>query len=47
MEVMFMDSTDIDFSNSAFVDSGIWELGFVKRDVYDFGVLLIKLIIGM
>lgn len=46
MEVMFMDSTDIYFNNSAFVDNGVWELGFVKRDVYDFGVLLIKLIIG-
>ena len=41
-----MDSTDIDSSNSAFVESGVWELGFVKRDVSDFGVLLIELIIG-
>ena len=41
-----MNSTDIDSSNSAFVESGVWELGFVKRDVFDFGVLLIELIIG-
>ena len=41
-----MDSTGIDSSNSAFVESGVWELGFVKRDVSDFGVLLIELIIG-
>nr|POE98654.1 putative inactive leucine-rich repeat receptor-like protein kinase [Quercus suber] len=46
MEVMFMDSIDIDSSNSAFVDSGVWEFGFVKSDVSDFGVLLIELIIG-
>ena len=41
-----MDSTDIDSSNSAFIESGVWELGFVKRDVSDFGVLHIELIIG-
>ena len=41
-----MNSTDIDSSNITFVDSGVWELGFVKRDVSDFGVLLIELIIG-
>ena len=41
-----MDSNDIDSRNSSFVDSGVWELGFVKRDVSDFGVFLIELIIG-
>ena len=41
-----MDSNDIDLRNSSFVDNGVWELGFVKRDVSDFGVLLIELIIG-
>uniref|UniRef100_A0A2N9I9W7 Integrase catalytic domain-containing protein n=1 Tax=Fagus sylvatica TaxID=28930 RepID=A0A2N9I9W7_FAGSY len=44
--VMFMESNDINSSNSSFVDSGIWELGFVKKDVYDFGILLLELIIG-
>ncbi|KAM4105674.1 hypothetical protein ACB094_04G009700 [Castanea mollissima] len=42
---MFMDSND-DSSNSSFVDNGVWELGFVKKDVYDFGLLLLELIIG-
>ena len=39
--VMFMDSNDIDSRNSSFVDSGVWELGFVKKDVYvyDYEVL--------
>jgi len=44
--VMFMDSNDIDSRNSSFVDGGVWELGFVKNDVYDYGVLLLELIIG-
>ena len=44
--VMFMDSNDIDSRNSSFVDSGVWELGFVKKDVYDYGVLFLELIIG-
>ncbi|XP_065617781.1 probably inactive leucine-rich repeat receptor-like protein kinase At5g48380 [Quercus suber] len=39
-----MDSNEIDSSNSSFVDNGVWELGFVKKDVYDFGVLLLELI---
>ncbi|XP_030940245.1 probably inactive leucine-rich repeat receptor-like protein kinase At5g48380 [Quercus lobata] len=43
---LFLDSIDIDSSNSSFVDSGVWELGFVKKDVYDFGILLLELIIG-
>ncbi|XP_075662561.1 probably inactive leucine-rich repeat receptor-like protein kinase At5g48380 [Castanea sativa] len=43
---MFMDSNDTDSSNSSFVDHGVWELGFVKKDVYDFGVLLLELITG-
>ena len=43
--MMFIDSNDIDSSNSSFVDNGVWELGFVKKDVYDFGILLLELII--
>ncbi|GMY33035.1 probably inactive leucine-rich repeat receptor-like protein kinase At5g48380, partial [Fagus crenata] len=43
--VMFTESNDINSSNSSFVDSGIWELGFVKKDIYDFGILLLELII--
>ena len=43
---MFIDSNEIDSSSSSFVDNGIWELGFVKKDVYDFGVLLLELITG-
>ena len=42
--VMFTNSNVIDTSNSSFVDNGGWELGFVKRDVYDFGILLHELI---
>ena len=41
---MFTNSNVIDTSNSSFVDNGVWELGFVKRDVYDFGILPLKLI---
>uniref|UniRef100_A0A7N2MUM5 Protein kinase domain-containing protein n=1 Tax=Quercus lobata TaxID=97700 RepID=A0A7N2MUM5_QUELO len=44
--ILFIDSNDSNSSNSSFVDSGVWELGFVKKDVYDFGILLIELIIG-
>nr|POE98445.1 putative inactive leucine-rich repeat receptor-like protein kinase [Quercus suber] len=44
--MMFIDSNNSNSSNSSFVDSGVWELGFVKKDVYDFGILLIELIIG-
>jgi len=33
--MMFIDSNDIDSSNSSFVDSCVWELGFVKKNVYD------------
>ncbi|KAM4113607.1 hypothetical protein ACJW30_04G008600 [Castanea mollissima] len=44
--MMFIDSNDTNSSNSSFVDSGVWELGFVKKDVYDFGILLLELIIG-
>ena len=41
---MFMNSNVINTSNSSFVDSGAWELGFVKKYVYDFGILLLELI---
>ncbi|KAL4631873.1 hypothetical protein ACB092_04G009400 [Castanea dentata] len=42
--LMFTNSNVIDTRNSSFVDSGVWELGFVKKDVYDFGILLLELI---
>ena len=41
-----MESNDINSSNSSFIDNGIWEIGFVKKDVYDFEILLLELIIG-
>ena len=44
--MMFIDSSDTDSSNSSCVDNGVWEFGFVKKDVYDFGILLLELIIG-
>ena len=44
--MMFIDSNDTDSSNSSCVDNGVWEFGFVKKDVYDFGILLLELIIG-
>ena len=44
--MMFIDSNDTHSSNSSFVDNGVWDLGFVKKDVYDFGILLLELIIG-
>ena len=42
--LMFMNSNVINTSNSSFVDSGAWELGFVKKYFYDFGILLLELI---
>ena len=44
--MMFIDSNDTHSSNSSFVENGVWDLGFVKKDVYDFGILLLELIIG-
>ncbi|XP_023921873.2 probably inactive leucine-rich repeat receptor-like protein kinase At5g48380 [Quercus suber] len=44
--IMFIDSNDTHSSNSSFVDFGVWDLGFVKKDVYDFGILLLELVIG-
>ena len=34
--------------NNIFIgsDVDVWELGYVKKDVYDFGILLLELIIG-
>ncbi|XP_030940246.1 probably inactive leucine-rich repeat receptor-like protein kinase At5g48380 [Quercus lobata] len=32
--------------NNIFIGSDVWELGYVKKDVYDFGILLLELIIG-
>ncbi|XP_023922043.1 probable inactive receptor kinase At1g27190 [Quercus suber] len=40
-----MHSNVIDTSNNSFVDGGVWELGFVKKVVHDFGkILLLELI---
>ena len=33
-------------SNTFFIGDDVWELGYVKKDVYDFGILLLELIIG-
>nr|POE98661.1 putative inactive leucine-rich repeat receptor-like protein kinase [Quercus suber] len=32
--------------NNIFIGSDVWELGYVKKDVYDFGILLLELITG-
>ncbi|XP_065617785.1 probably inactive leucine-rich repeat receptor-like protein kinase At5g48380 [Quercus suber] len=32
--------------NNIFIGSDVWELGYVKKDVYNFGILLLELIIG-
>ena len=34
--------------NNIFIgcDVDVWELGYVKKDVYNFGILLLELIIG-
>ncbi|KAJ7980528.1 Receptor-like kinase [Quillaja saponaria] len=42
----FMYRTAGDLNRSFFVNSGYWELDFVKKDVYDFGIVLIELITG-
>ena len=41
---MFVNSSDNDMSNRVFDGSGVKELDFYKKDVYDFGILLLKLI---
>ena len=41
---LFMNSNVIDTKYSSFVDRGVWELGFVKKDVNSFGILLLELI---
>ena len=33
-------------SNTFFIGDDVWELGYVKKDVHDFGILLLELIIG-
>ena len=34
--------------NNIFIgsDVDVWELGYVKKDIYDFGILLLELIVG-
>ena len=32
--------------NDIFIGSDVWELGYVKEDVYDFGILLLELVRG-
>ncbi|KAF3968523.1 hypothetical protein CMV_007591 [Castanea mollissima] len=44
--LMFVNSSDNDMSNRVFDGSGIRELDYFKKDVYDFGILLLELITG-
>ncbi|KAK4566109.1 hypothetical protein RGQ29_002349 [Quercus rubra] len=44
--LMFVNSSDNDLSNRVFDGSGVRELDFYKKDVYDFGILLLELITG-
>ena len=41
---MFGKSSDNDMSIRVFDGSGVRELDYFKKDVYDFGILLLKLI---
>ena len=43
---MFVNSSDNDLGNRVFDGSGVRELDFYKKDVYDFGILLLELITG-
>ncbi|KAM3750025.1 hypothetical protein ACB098_04G006400 [Castanea mollissima] len=43
---MFVNSSDNDLSNRVFDGSGVRELEFYKKDVYDFGIMLLELITG-
>ena len=43
---MFVNSSDNDLSNRVLDGSGVTELDFFKKDVYDFGILLLELITG-
>ncbi|KAM3750019.1 hypothetical protein ACB098_04G005800 [Castanea mollissima] len=43
---MFVNSSDNDLSNRVFDGSGVRELDYFKKDVYDFGILLLELITG-
>ena len=44
---MFVNSSDNDISNRVLDGSGVTELDFFRKDVYDFGILLLGLIIGV
>ena len=41
---MFVNSSDNDMCNRVFYGSGVRELDFYTKDVYDFGILLLELI---
>ena len=41
---MFVNSSDNDLSNRVLDGSGVTELDFFRKDVYDFGILLLELI---
>ena len=43
-KLMFGNSSDNDMSIRVFYGSGVKELDYFKKDVYDFGILLLKLI---
>ena len=43
-KLMFGNSSDNDMSIRVFDGSGVRELDYFKKDVYDFGILLLKLI---
>ena len=45
--LMFVNSSDNDLSNRVLNGSGITKLDFFRKDVYDFGILLLELIIGV
>ena len=44
---MFVNSSDNGLSNRVLDGSGVTELDFFRKDVYDFGILLLGLIIGV
>ena len=43
---MFVNSSENDLSNRLLDGSGVTELDFFKKDVYDIGILLLELITG-
>ncbi|XP_021290309.1 probably inactive leucine-rich repeat receptor-like protein kinase At5g48380 [Herrania umbratica] len=45
-EAMLIKSNNTDWSSSFYKDTELWELSFVKEDVYHFGIVLLELITG-